>query len=67
MIRQTGSQEREMSHPQFRTNVKPATTTTARWGDQVLDHHPHFAEVALALLPASLILATATALLVALI
>lgn len=55
-----------MSHTRFSTNVKTATATT-RWGEQALDHHPHFAEVALALLPASLILATATALLVVLI
>jgi hypothetical protein len=66
MIRQTGSQESEMSHTRFSTNVKTSAATT-RWGEQVLDHHPHFAEVALALLPASLILATATALLVVLI
>lgn len=56
-----------MNHTQLRSSVKSAHTTTARWGDSALDHTPHFAEVAFALLPASLILATATALLVVLI
>jgi hypothetical protein len=56
-----------MHNSQQRTIVKPAQATTIRWGEEGLDHPPHFAEVAMALLPASLILATATALLVALI
>ena len=56
-----------MRHSQLRTHAKQAQVTTARWGDEGLDNPPHFAEVAMALLPASLILATATALLVALI
>lgn len=56
-----------MQHAEHRTYVKPAQATTIRWGEEGLDNPPHFAEVAMALLPASLILATATALLVALI
>ena len=56
-----------MRHSQLRTYVKPAQATTIRWGEERLDNPPHFAEVAMALLPASLILAAATALLVALI
>ena len=56
-----------MRHSQLRTYAKPAQATTIRWGDESLDNPPHFAEVAMALLPASLILAAATALLVALI
>ena len=56
-----------MHQSQLRTHAKPATVTTARWGDQGLEHHPHFGEVAMALVPASLILATAAALLVVLV
>ena len=41
--------------------------TAAVWTDQAFDHHSRFADVAMALLPASLILATATALLVVLV
>lgn len=56
-----------MHQTQLRTYVKPAQAVTARWGDDVVNDQPHFAEVAMALLPATLILATATALLVVLI
>ena len=41
-----------MHHSQLRTYVKPAQATTVRWGEQSLDNPPHFAEVAMALLPA---------------
>ena len=53
-----------MNYTQLRTFEKPARATT--WSDE-LNQHPHFAEVVMALIPASLILATATALLVVLI
>ena len=56
-----------MNYSQLKSYEKSARATTAVWGDDVLNHQPRFAEVAVALLPASLILATATALLVALI
>lgn len=56
-----------MSHSQFRTYEKSSRATTAMWSDDLLDQQPRFADVAMALLPASLILATATALLVALV
>lgn len=56
-----------MQHSQHTASAKRATATTLRWGDQSMDHTPHFGEVAMALLPASLILATAAALLVVLI
>ena len=55
-----------MNHSQTRTYDKPARATTAVWGQDVLGYQPRFADVAVALLPASLILATATALLVVL-
>lgn len=55
-----------MNNAPFRTYDKSARATTAYWGDDTLNHQPRFAEVAMALLPASLILATAAALLVAL-
>jgi hypothetical protein len=57
----------KMSHSQFRTIDRSARATTAYWGDDVMNHQPRFTEVAMALLPASLILATATALLVAIV
>ena len=54
-----------MSQSSFRTYDHTSRATVA-WSDDVLNHQPRFAELAMALLPASLILATATALLVAL-
>lgn len=56
-----------MNHSQSRTYDRSARATTAVWSDDMLNHQPHFAEVAMALLPASLILAAATALLVVLV
>lgn len=44
-----------------------AGRTTAAWSAEAYDMSPRFGSVAVALLPASLILATATALLLALI
>lgn len=55
-----------MNNAQLRTFDNRARATTATWSREY-DHQPRFAELAVALLPASLILATATALLVALI
>lgn len=55
-----------MNQAQLRTYEKRARVTTATW-DQQFDQQSRFADIAMALLPASLILATATALLVALI
>lgn len=52
---------------QIRPHDRHSRATAAVWTDHAFDHHPRFAEVAMALLPASLILATATALLVALV
>lgn len=46
--------------------LEDAGRTTAAWVPDSFDHQPRFADIALALLPASLILAAATALLVAL-
>lgn len=55
-----------MNHSQIRT-LEDAGRATAVWGEDVLNHQPRFGDVAMALLPASLILAAATALLVALV
>jgi len=55
-----------MNQSQFRTHDGNSRVTAATWSDDLYDHQSRYAEVALALLPASLILATATALLVAL-
>ena len=55
-----------MSQSSFRTYDHTSRATAVAWSDDVLNHQPRFAELAMALLPASLILATATALLVAL-
>ena len=55
-----------MSQSRYRTNDRPYRATAVVWTDDALHHQPNFGEVAMALLPASLILATATALLVAL-
>lgn len=46
--------------------LEHASRSTAVWSNEVYDSSPHFGEVIRALLPAALILATATALLVAL-
>jgi hypothetical protein len=54
-----------MNHPQIST-LEDAGRHTAVWGDDAFVHQPRFGEVFAALVPASLILATATALLVAL-
>lgn len=54
-----------MSHHQIST-LEDAGRTTAVWSSDVFDTRPRMAEVAMALVPASLILAAATALLVAL-
>lgn len=54
-----------MDHQHIKT-MEDAGRATAVWGDDVFQHQPKFGELAMALLPASLILATATALLVAL-
>lgn len=56
-----------MQHSHIRTYDKPARATTAVWSDASAGPSQHFAEVVMALIPASLILAAATALLVALI
>ncbi|WP_297111422.1 hypothetical protein [uncultured Devosia sp.] len=54
-----------MSQSHYSTHGNSRRARAAVWSDEY--HHPQrFAEVAMALLPASLILATATALLVAL-
>ncbi len=53
-----------MNHAHNRSFEKPVRA--AMWGEDMLDHQPKFAEVAVALVPASLILATAAALLVVL-
>lgn len=55
-----------MNQSQFRTHDGNSRVTAATWSDDLYDYQSRYAEVALALLPASLILATATALLVAL-
>ncbi|MBJ3783267.1 hypothetical protein [Devosia sediminis] len=55
-----------MNYAQARTYEKRARATTATW-DGEYGHQPRFAELAVAMLPASLILAAATALLVVLI
>jgi len=55
-----------MNQSQFRTHAGKSRVTAATWSDDLYDHPSRFGEVAMALLPASLILATATALLVAL-
>jgi len=55
-----------MNQSPLRTHAGTSRVTAATWNDDLLDHQPRFAEVAMALLPATLILATATALLVAL-
>ncbi|WP_160297838.1 hypothetical protein [Devosia chinhatensis] len=47
-------------------NLEDAGRSTAVWASDVFDHQPRFADVAMALLPATLILVAATALLVAL-
>jgi hypothetical protein len=65
MIRQIGSQETNMSHVQIRT-LEDAGRTTAVWSSDTFEARPRFAEVTMALVPATLILATAAALLVAL-
>jgi hypothetical protein len=65
MIRQIGSQETKMSHAEIRS-LEDAGRATAVWSSDTFDTRPRVAEVAMALLPASLILAAATALLVAL-
>lgn len=54
-----------MSHAQIRS-LEDAGRATGVWSSDVYDTRPRFAEVAMALLPASLILAAAAALLVAL-
>ena len=46
--------------------LEHAGRSTAVWNNEVYANSPHFGEVARALFPAALILATATALLVAL-
>ncbi|WP_160194693.1 hypothetical protein [Devosia riboflavina] len=46
--------------------LEHAGRSTAVWSNEVYDISPHFGDVARALFPAALILATATALLVAL-
>lgn len=56
-----------MSHSPSKMFAKSARVNTATWNDPFVDDQPHFGEVAMALLPASLILATAAALLVVLI
>jgi hypothetical protein len=56
-----------MHHAQVRTYAKPGRATSAVWGEHTFDQAPRFVEVLVALVPASLILATATALLVVLI
>ena len=56
-----------MHHSHLRTYVKPARATTAMWGETDAGASQRFADVVMALVPASLILATATALLVVLI
>ena len=55
-----------MNYAQSRSYQKRARATAVTW-NQDLEHQSRFADIAMALLPASLILATATALLVALI
>ena len=67
MTRRTGSRETKMHHSHLRTYVKPARATTAMWGEADAGAPQRFADVVMALVPASLILATATALLVVLI
>lgn len=54
-----------MSQFQIRT-LEDAGRSTSVWASDGFDHQPRFAEVAMALLPAALILVTATALLVSL-
>jgi len=56
-----------MHQARITTHDQSARVTSVYWDDAMLDRQPRFAEVAMALLPASLILATATALLVAII
>jgi hypothetical protein len=56
-----------MQHSQIRTYDKPARATTAVWGQTDTGTSQRVADVVMALVPASLILAAATALLVALI
>jgi len=58
-------QESEMNQFQIRT-LEDAGRSTAVWESDSFDHQPRFAELAMALLPATLILVAATALLVAL-
>jgi len=60
-----GRRKRTMQHLEVRT-LEDAGRASAVWSGEHIEHQPRFAEVAVALLPASLILATATALLVAL-
>ena len=55
-----------MNQSQYRTHNGRSRVIAATWSDDLYDQQSHFTNVALALLPASLILATATALLVAL-
>lgn len=55
-----------MNQSPFTSHAGTSRVTAATWSDDLLNPRPRFAEVAMALLPASLILATATALLVAL-
>ena len=54
-----------MSHTNVR-NLEDAGRDTAVWGADVFDAPSRFSDVAMALLPASLILAAATALMLAL-
>jgi hypothetical protein len=60
-----GVLEAEMTQAEIRA-LEHAGRSTAVWNNEVYDNSPHFGEVARALFPAALILATATALLVAL-
>jgi hypothetical protein len=53
-----------MSHLQIKSIEQAARNSG--WSSDVYNHQPNFSEVAMALLPASLILAAASALLVAL-
>lgn len=54
-----------MNQFQIRT-LDDAGRSTSAWASDGFDHQPRFAEVAMALLPAALILVAATALLVSL-
>lgn len=54
-----------MNQFQIRT-LEDAGRSTTVWASDSFDQQPHFADIAMALLPATLILVAATALLVAL-